>query len=38
MDAATTIRHDDLGERSIGGWLAYLLQHPEQESRGRLRR
>jgi hypothetical protein len=35
---ATTVRHSDLGDLSIVGWLAYLLQHPEQESRARLRR
>lgn len=37
VDPATTVRHNDLGELSVGGWLAYLIQHPEQESRGRLR-
>ena len=37
VDPATTIRHNDLGDLSVAGWLAYLLQHPEQESRGRLR-
>ena len=37
VDAATTVRHNDLGELSVAGWLAYLIQHPEQESRGRLR-
>jgi hypothetical protein len=36
VDPSTTVRHNDLGELSVGGWLAYLLQHPEQESRGRL--
>ena len=37
VDPATTVRHNDLGDLSIRGWLAYLIQHPEQESRGRLR-
>ena len=37
IDPATTVRHNDLGDLSVGGWLAYLIQHPEQESRGRLR-
>lgn len=37
VDPATTIRHNDLGDLSVAGWLAYLVQHPEQESRGRLR-
>lgn len=27
----------NLGDLSVAGWLAYLLQHPEQESRARLR-
>ena len=38
VDPSTTVRHNDLGDLSIVGWLAYLLQHPEQESRVRLRR
>jgi hypothetical protein len=38
VDPSTTVRHNDLGDLSIAGWLAYLLQHPEQESRARLRR
>ena len=38
VDPATTVRHNDLGQLSVAGWLAYLLQHPEQESRARLRR
>lgn len=37
VDPSTTVRHNDLGEMSVAGWLAYLIQHPEQESRGRLR-
>lgn len=37
VDPATTVHHNDLGDLTISGWLAYLLQHPEQESRGRLR-
>jgi hypothetical protein len=37
VDPATTVRHNDLGDLSIAAWLAYLLQHPEQEARARLR-
>ena len=37
VDTSTTVRHNDLGELTVAGWLAYLIQHPEQESRGRLR-
>jgi len=37
VDVTTTVRHNDLGDLTIGGWLAYFVQHPEQESRGRLR-
>jgi hypothetical protein len=37
VDPATTVRHNDLGELTVAGWLAYLVQHPEQESRARLR-
>ena len=37
VDPATVVRHNDLGELTVAGWLAYLVQHPEQESRGRLR-
>ena len=37
VDPSTTVRNDDLGELTVAGWLAYLTQHPEQESRGRLR-
>jgi hypothetical protein len=37
VDPATKVRHNDLGDLSVAGWLAYLLQHPEQESRARLR-
>ena len=37
VDPATTVRHNDLGELTVAGWLAYLIQHPEQESKGRLR-
>jgi hypothetical protein len=37
VDPSTTVRHNDLGDLTVGGWLAYLLQHPEQESRARLR-
>jgi hypothetical protein len=38
VDPTITVRHNDLGDLTIAGWLAYLLQHPEQESRARLRR
>jgi hypothetical protein len=38
VDPGTTVRHNDLGDLSVVSWLAYLLQHPEQESRARLRR
>ena len=37
VDPDTTVPHNDLGDMSVRGWLAYLIQHPEQESRGRLR-
>jgi len=37
IDPATVVRHNDLGDLTVAGWLAYLVQHPEQESRGRLR-
>jgi len=37
VDPSTTVRHNDLGDMSVRGWLAYLIQHPEQESRARLR-
>jgi hypothetical protein len=37
VDPSTTVRHNDLGDLSVAGWLAYLIQHPEQEARGRLR-
>jgi hypothetical protein len=37
VDPSTTVHHNDLGDLTVTGWLAYLLQHPEQESRGRLR-
>lgn len=37
VDPDRTIRHNDLGDLSVRGWLGYLIQHPEQESRGRLR-
>jgi hypothetical protein len=38
IEPSTTVRHNDLGDLTVLGWLAYLLQHPEQESRARLRR
>jgi len=37
VDPEMIVRHNDLGDLSVGGWLAYLIQHPDQESRGRLR-
>lgn len=37
VDPSTSVFHNDLGQLSVGGWLAYLRQHPEQEARGRLR-
>jgi len=37
VDPATTVRHNDLGELSLRGWLAYLEQHPRQEAQARLR-
>jgi len=37
VDPSMTVLHNDLGHLSLGGWLAYLRQHPEQEARGRLR-
>ena len=36
VDPGMTIRHNDLGDMTVAGWLAYLIQHPEQESHGRL--
>jgi hypothetical protein len=38
VDPATVVRHNDLGDLSVAGWLGYLIQHPEQESYVRLRR
>lgn len=37
VDPDMTVPHNDLGDMSLRGWLAYLIQHPDQESRGRLR-
>lgn len=37
VDPTRIVPHNDLGDLSVRGWLAYLLQHPDQESRGRLR-
>jgi len=37
VDPASTVRHNDLGELSVRGWLAYLEQHPRQEAQARLR-
>ncbi len=33
----TTVRHNDLGELSVGGWLAYLEGHAKREV-GRLKK
>lgn len=37
IDPATTVRHNDLGELSVAGWLHYLEAHASRESRWRLR-
>jgi hypothetical protein len=37
VDPTFKIRHNDMGDVSVTGWLSYLLQHPVQESIGRLR-
>lgn len=37
VDPTRKIRHNDMGEVSVTGWLSYLVQHPVQESIGRLR-
>jgi len=37
VDPRRTVAHNDLGDLSVRAWLAYLLQHPEQEARARMR-
>jgi hypothetical protein len=34
---ATTVRHNDLGDLSLAGWLAYLEQHADRELPLRVR-
>jgi hypothetical protein len=38
VDPATTVTHNGLGELSVAGWLSYLDQHAERESRYGLRK
>lgn len=37
VDPETRVRHKDLGELTLAGWLAYLDGHAARESRYRLR-
>jgi hypothetical protein len=37
VDPATTVRHNDLGDLSLAGWLAYLEQHASRELPVRVR-
>ena len=37
VDPDGTVPHNDLGDLTVRGWLAYLIQHPDQEARARLR-
>lgn len=37
VDPATTVRHNDLGDLSLAGWLAYLEQHASREIPLRVR-
>lgn len=37
VDPSTTVRHNDLGDLSLAGWLAYLEQHASRELRLRVR-
>jgi hypothetical protein len=37
VDPTTTVHHDDLGELTLGGWLAYLEQHASRELGYRVR-
>ena len=37
VDASTTVRHNDLGDLTLAGWLAYLEQHASRELPLRVR-
>ena len=37
VDPSTTVRHNDLGDLSLAGWLAYLEQHASRELPLRVR-
>ncbi len=37
VDPATTVRHNDLGDLTLAGWLAYLEQHASRELPLRVR-
>ena len=37
VDPAATVRHDDLGDLTLAGWLAYLEQHASRELPVRVR-
>jgi hypothetical protein len=37
VDPATTVRHNDLGDLTLAGWLAYLEQHAGREIPLRVR-
>jgi hypothetical protein len=37
VDPATTVRHNDLGDLTLSGWLAYLEQHATRELMVRVR-
>lgn len=37
VDPATTVRHNDLGDLTLAGWLAYLEQHASREIPVRVR-
>jgi hypothetical protein len=37
VDPATTVRHNDLGDLTLSGWLAYLEQHASREIPLRVR-
>ncbi len=37
VDPTTTVRHNDLGDLSLAGWLAYLEQHASRELPLRVR-
>ena len=38
IDPKVTVRHNDLGDLSLGGWLVYLRQHASRELPLRARR